>query len=891
MLKRRIAAGLFIAGALACSTQTSERVGQSRSAGSTPSSAQTLQFAIELPLGTQPPDVLAAAQGSLTFEQGVRLDDSSGHTTVGNAGSGLTSAGIGTIVGDATRANSDPQLCPGVPRPPAQPTIVDVVSAAPILLQRNAEVTGGVVTTSQPVKQQGAAIAGALAIEAGPLFSSSTWSVTFPSVQSADLKVEPDHSSWLTPGSYGTVSVAQGATLALTSGTYTFASLYVDTGATIHGDTALGPLVIYVETSLHVFGSIVPSGGASELFLGFAGDSSVILEKAFSGTFLAPNATLTLASLANAGPGQQAQGHQGAFFAASLDVHECVNVTHVPFAGWASVIQGFSGASDSGTGSEAGTADGGQDASMAKSPDGSLIDGEPTDATIDSAADGSFTDAAEAGTDSPSEGDAALLCAPYPVGVAQCGQLGGACCPDSSCTGSAVCVGSVCQPCGGGATQMCCPGDTCGPGVLCSGGTCSGPGTPIESPCPSCGSGCGTVGQFCCESDPGSFRCTQASSFCTSNSSSGTCIACGGTGEPCCFGTCHAGLVCDVPDGGQGGLPEGTCDPCGASGTACCPGRLCAADAVCIGPGSGTCSCGQQADDAGAAGFVEYALPAGASVLDVTVGPDGAVWFTESSGKIGQLSPVTGALTELDPSPGTGPILITSGPDGNLWFSVDRSFDIERMTPTGQTTLFTLSLGIEALTSGPLGSLWFGSQGALGDNTGLVYRLTTDGGVTALPTLPKHGIEATAVPTGLIVGPDQNLWYFEAFVPYLSRLTPSGVVTAFLTSGQPYDMCAGPDGNIWFTERQAQMIGRITPNGVLSEFATPSPSSNSGITTGSGPVAITAGPDGSPMVHVRIRRSSRPHNDRWPIDHLRPRAESQRAPSTDRVVRRAPLVQ
>ncbi len=167
------------------------------------------------------------------------------------------------------------------------------------------------------------------------------------------------------------------------------------------------------------------------------------------------------------------------------------------------------------------------------------------------------------------------------------------------------------------------------------------------------------------------------------------------------------------------------------------------------------------------------------------------------------------------------------------------------MTPTGQTTLFTLSLGIEALTSGPLGSLWFGSQGALGDNTGLVYRLTTDGGVTALPTLPKHGIEATAVPTGLIVGPDQNLWYFEAFVPYLSRLTPSGVVTAFLTSGQPYDMCAGPDGNIWFTERQAQMIGRITPNGVLSEFATPSPSSNSGITTGSGPVAITAGPDGA----------------------------------------------
>ncbi len=231
--------------------------------------------------------------------------------------------------------------------------------------------------------------------------------------------------------------------------------------------------------------------------------------------------------------------------------------------------------------------------------------------------------------------------------------------------------------------------------------------------------------------------------------------------------------------------------------------------------------------------------------MALTVGPDGAVWFTESSGKIGRLSGATGAVTEFNPSPGIGPNLITSGPDGNLWFSVDRSFDLERMTPTGQTTLFTLGLGVECLTSGPLGSLWFGSQGALGDNTGRVYQLTTDGGVTALPILPKHGFEATAVPTGLIVGPDQNLWYSDAFANYVSRLTPSGVVTAFATSGQAYDMCAGPDGNVWFTERQAQMIGRIAPDGTLTEFATPSPSSNSGITTGSGPAAITAGPDGA----------------------------------------------
>ncbi len=61
------------------------------------------------------------------------------------------------------------------------------------------------------------------------------------------------------------------------------------------------------------------------------------------------------------GRGNKRKAIRAPLFAASLDVHECVNATYAPFAGWASVIQGYSGASDSGTGSEAGTPDGGQD--------------------------------------------------------------------------------------------------------------------------------------------------------------------------------------------------------------------------------------------------------------------------------------------------------------------------------------------------------------------------------------------------------------------------------------------------------------------------------------------------------------------------------------------------
>ena len=35
---------------------------------------------------------------------------------------------------------------------------------------------------------------------------------------------------------------------------------------------------------------------------------------------------------------------------------------------------------------------------------------------------------------------------------------------------------------------------------------------------------------------------------------------------------------------------------------------------------------------------------------------------------------------------------------------------------------------------------------------------------------------------------------------------------------RPSGIAAGPDGNLWFTESDASRIGRITPSGVVSEF-------------------------------------------------------------------------
>src|SRR5262252_6287005 len=54
-------------------------------------------------------------------------------------------------------------------------------------------------------------------------------------------------------------------------------------------------------------------------------------------------------------------------------------------------------------------------------------------------------------------------------------------------------------------------------------------------------------------------------------------------------------------------------------------------------------------------------------------------------------------------------------------------------------------------------------------------------------------------------------------------------------NNRPQGITRGPDGNLWFTETSTDRIGRITPAGVVTEFS-------AGITPGSGPNEITAGP-------------------------------------------------
>jgi virginiamycin B lyase len=281
--------------------------------------------------------------------------------------------------------------------------------------------------------------------------------------------------------------------------------------------------------------------------------------------------------------------------------------------------------------------------------------------------------------------------------------------------------------------------------------------------------------------------------------------------------------------------------------------------------------------------ITEFPIPSGNSPFDLTLGPDGNLWFTEAQGnRVGRVTP-QGVITEFTiPTAGSFPGGITAGPDGNLWFCANGSNRIVRVTPGGFFTEFPIpnpfpSGGPSSITAGPDGALWFSeTDGAVG---GRIRRVTTSGQFTLFP-----GQVPSQSPHQIVAGPDGNLWYSMPISGKVGRVTTAGVITEFpLASptsnalalaagpdgavwiaeglaagnrlgriapdgsmtelpmpsihGAMFGLATGPDGALWFTETDAGRIGRATTAGAVTDFAIP--------TAASSPFAIKAGPDGA----------------------------------------------
>jgi streptogramin lyase len=241
-----------------------------------------------------------------------------------------------------------------------------------------------------------------------------------------------------------------------------------------------------------------------------------------------------------------------------------------------------------------------------------------------------------------------------------------------------------------------------------------------------------------------------------------------------------------------------------------------------------------------------------AEPTSIVTGPDGNVWYTDSTffyegrnSAIGRITP-SGTLTEFEmPEAVSTPLKLIVGPDGNLWFTDPSrgpfNSAIGRITPSGTTTEFS-TVGTTGaprdLVIGPDGNIWFTARNGIG-------RITPSGTITAF----SSGLSAEPNLGKIINGPDGNLWFTDsgnvfATEKAIGRITPSGTITEFPTTDPerrpPTDLISGPDGNLWFTYDENGQVSRITPSGQVTNFSL-------GLSPDAEPRSIVAGPGGSDL--------------------------------------------
>jgi streptogramin lyase len=236
----------------------------------------------------------------------------------------------------------------------------------------------------------------------------------------------------------------------------------------------------------------------------------------------------------------------------------------------------------------------------------------------------------------------------------------------------------------------------------------------------------------------------------------------------------------------------------------------------------------------------------------ITPGPDGNLWFTDSSADaIGRITPA-GVITEFPIGEGKEPYAIVAGADGNLWFTERQNNKVGAVNTSGALVHEYFVPGADPRPAGiaaaPNGDIWFTTQGSGDLIQNSAGRIRPNGTMTLYPLYP-----CACFPLGITTGPDGNLWAVEEQGVYqgespgtLDKISPDGsTITRYPVPAQPLQPghlpafnAPGPDGNVWFTEFAADLhrVGKITPNGAVTEYTLP------GTLTSS--VGVTTGPDG-----------------------------------------------
>ena len=261
-----------------------------------------------------------------------------------------------------------------------------------------------------------------------------------------------------------------------------------------------------------------------------------------------------------------------------------------------------------------------------------------------------------------------------------------------------------------------------------------------------------------------------------------------------------------------------------------------------------------------------YSSPSIQSPIDITVGPDGALWFTNAGNdSIGRIT-TDGDVTQLHRSRASPrPDGITFGPDGALWFTNATNNTIGRITTAGTVTHFadpTINKPFDIAT-GSDGALWFTNHG-----TNNVRRQRSVG---SRPSASSRSSRRPGTPTGRVVPrrhrrrprrralvrehrlsrdlphhhgrrdhalhrtrrsrrrtasppvPTARCGSRTAATARSAASPPTGRSRNYPdpTISDPQGIVTGPDGALWFANYGNNTIGRVTTGGTVTDFNNP----------------------------------------------------------------------
>ena len=234
----------------------------------------------------------------------------------------------------------------------------------------------------------------------------------------------------------------------------------------------------------------------------------------------------------------------------------------------------------------------------------------------------------------------------------------------------------------------------------------------------------------------------------------------------------------------------------------------------------------------------------------ITAGPDGNLWFTETTaGKIAQINPTTDAITEYPiPYAGSSPYGITAGPDGNLWFTDPGTNAI------GVATLATSQLVVTqqppaSVTAGSAFGLTVDAENSSGnllssfDGTVTVALASNPGGATLGGTLTATASNGVATFSNLSLTTAASGYTLVVSGGGLGEgitsaitVTPAAASQVVITQQPPASVTAGSGFGLQATIEDA--YGNVE-TGDNSDVVTAALASNPGGTTLGGTLSVT----------------------------------------------------